>query len=136
MVNRAAIDKLFDDITDPSLLTYIAMKLEIATDNSDNDHQSDDLGDWSNIDAVRGEQEWNSESEEHHDRDVWHDGGFFGDGGVILSEDDDTHDTRRAGSNADYEESNAGDDEDTEDDSDGEHIKCCSSVVCVNSVLP
>ena len=68
MVNRAAIDKLFEDITDPSLLTYIAMKLDTATDNSDNDHQGDDVGDWKNIDDVRGEQEWDSESEEHHDR--------------------------------------------------------------------
>ena len=101
MVNRAAIDKLFENITDPSLLTYIATKLEIATDSSDNDQQSDALGDWSNIDAIRGEQEWNSESEEHHDRDVGHDGGFFGAGGVVLSEDDDTYDIRSAGSNAD-----------------------------------
>jgi hypothetical protein len=67
------------------------MKLEIATDNSDNDQQSDALGDWSNIDGVRGEQEWISESEEHHDRDVWHDGVFFGNGGMILSEDESTH---------------------------------------------
>jgi hypothetical protein len=38
VVNRAAIDKLFEEITGPSLLIYIAMKLEIATDSSDNDH--------------------------------------------------------------------------------------------------
>ena len=64
------------------------MRLEIAIDSSYNVHQSDDLGDWSNIDAIHGEQEWNSESEEEHGGDVGHDGVFFGAGGVTLAEEE------------------------------------------------